>query len=67
MGEAGWKKVPMNLQDLPHKLMGTAWWHPEEEVIAVDARSPNFKLTEDGGLSEKLTHPIFDCQTRGSC
>jgi len=45
---AGWKRVPMNLQELPHKLMGSAWWHVEEEVILLDARKPNFKKTMKG-------------------
>ena len=48
--ESGWQRVPMNLQNLPAQLMGTAWWHESEERILVDARKPNFKKTPFGIL-----------------
>lgn len=46
----GWKRFPMNLQSLPHNLMATAWAHPGEGVVLVDARPPNFKKTESGAV-----------------
>lgn len=48
--EAGWKRVPIDVQDLPPQLMGSAWWHPGEEVVMLDARKPNFKKTAYGVL-----------------
>lgn len=48
--ESGWQRVPMTLQNLPAKLMGTACWHESEERILVDARKPNFKKTPFGIL-----------------
>ena len=48
--ESGWQRVPISLQNLPAKLMGTAWWHESEELILVDARKPNFKKTPFGIL-----------------
>jgi len=47
---AGWRRVPIEIQDLPPQLMGSAWWHKEEEVVLLDARKPNFKKTEYGVL-----------------
>lgn len=47
---AGWQRVPMKLQDLPTTLMGSAWWHREEQVIMLDARKPNFKKTSEGAV-----------------
>lgn len=44
----GWKRFPMNRQLLPHNLMATAWAHPGEGVVLVDARPPNFKKAESG-------------------
>ena len=46
----GWQRVPIQLQNLPAQLMGSAWWHGEEELVLVDARKPNFKKTEFGVL-----------------
>jgi hypothetical protein len=47
---AGWKRVPMGIQELPPQLMGSAWWHEEEAVVLLDARKPNFKKTTKGVL-----------------
>lgn len=47
---AGWVRIPIELQDLPAVLMGSAWWHQEEKVILLDARKPNFKKTDFGIL-----------------
>jgi hypothetical protein len=47
---AGWKRVPMEVQDLPVQLMGSAWWHDEEGLVLLDARKPNFKKTDFGVL-----------------
>jgi len=47
---AGWKRIPINLQDLPPALMGSAWWHAEERVILLDARKPNLKRTDFGDI-----------------
>jgi len=46
----GWRRVPIHLQDLPTILMGSAWWHPQEEIVLLDARKPNFKKTGFGVL-----------------
>lgn len=46
----GWQRVPANQQLLPDKLMATAWVHPGEGVVMVDARPPNFKKTENGDI-----------------
>ncbi|RYD43852.1 MAG: hypothetical protein EOP85_09820 [Verrucomicrobiaceae bacterium] len=46
--EGGWRRVPITLQDLPHTLMGSAWWHAEEGLVLVDARKPNFKKSAAG-------------------
>ncbi len=48
--EGGWQRVPIQVQNLPHQLMGSAWWHDAEELVLVDARKPNFKLTDFGVL-----------------
>jgi hypothetical protein len=48
--DSGWQRVPINLQNLPSQLMGTAWWHEHEELVLVDARKPNFKKTDFGIL-----------------
>jgi hypothetical protein len=48
--QAGWRRIPIGIQDLPPQLMGSAWWHPEEEVVLLDARKPNFKKTAFGVL-----------------
>ena len=48
--EAGWKRIPIALQDLPPDLMGSAWWHLEEQVILLDARKPNLKKTDFGAV-----------------
>jgi len=50
LSDGGWQRVPIHCQNLPHQLMGSAWWHPEEELVLVDARKPNFKKTEFGTL-----------------
>lgn len=47
---AGWRRIPIGLQDLPPDLMGSAWWHMEEQVILLDARKPNFKKTDFGAV-----------------
>lgn len=47
---AGWHRVPIALQDLPEKLMGSTWWHDQENLVLLDARKPNFKKTEFGVL-----------------
>lgn len=47
---AGWKRIPIGLQDLPPDLMGSAWWHSEEHVILLDARKPNLKKTDFGAV-----------------
>ncbi|MDF1811608.1 MAG: hypothetical protein P1V20_05325 [Verrucomicrobiales bacterium] len=41
--DLGWVRIPANLHDLPHNLMATAWMHPGEEIVLVDARIPNLK------------------------
>lgn len=46
----GWKRVPIALQDLPIQLMGSAWWHDQEDLVLIDARKPNFKKTDLGVL-----------------
>lgn len=46
----GWRRVPIQLQNLPSQLMGSAWWHEEEGLVLLDARKPNFKKTEFGVL-----------------
>lgn len=46
----GWKRVPITLQDLPNQLMGSAWWHDQEDLVLLDARKPNFKKTDRGVL-----------------
>jgi hypothetical protein len=48
--QGGWRRVPIQLQNLPVQLMGSAWWHEEEGLVLVDARKPNFKKTEIGVL-----------------
>jgi hypothetical protein len=48
----------MELQDLPADLMGSAWWQPEERLIMLDARKPNFKKTESAVLPIDLI--LFD-------
>ena len=50
LAKAGWERVSIRLQDLPPMLMGSVWWHREEEVILLDARKPNFKKTDFGSL-----------------
>lgn len=40
----------MDFQNFPSQLMGTAWWHENEDLVLVDARKPNFKKTEFGIL-----------------
>jgi len=46
----GWRRIPIGLQDLPPALMGSAWWHEDEQLILLDARKPNFKKTDFGTL-----------------
>jgi hypothetical protein len=48
--EAGWRRIPMSLQQLPDPLMGSAWWHDQEAAILLDARKPNFKKSGFGVL-----------------
>lgn len=48
--EAGWRRVPIQMQNLPNQLMGSAWWHDAEELVLLDARKPNFKMTDYGLL-----------------
>lgn len=48
--EAGWRRVPISMQNLPSQLMGSAWWHTEEALVLLDARKPNFKKTAFGVL-----------------
>ena len=50
LNEAGWRRITIDIQDLPPQLMGSAWWHKEEEVVLLDARKPNFKKTAYGVL-----------------
>lgn len=47
---AGWRRIPIGLQDLPPELMGSAWWHREEQVMLLDARKPNLKKTDFGAV-----------------
>jgi hypothetical protein len=47
---AGWRRIPIGLQELPPDLMGSAWWHREEQVILLDARKPNLKKTDFGDV-----------------
>ncbi|MEO8616968.1 MAG: hypothetical protein ABI600_17645 [Luteolibacter sp.] len=46
----GWMRVPIQLQNLPAQLMGSAWWHEQEGLVLIDARKPNFKKTDFGVL-----------------
>lgn len=48
--EGGWQRVPISVQNLPIQLMGSAWWHDEEDLVLLDARKPNFKKTDFGVL-----------------
>ncbi|MBK1827754.1 hypothetical protein [Haloferula rosea] len=48
--DAGWKRISPSMQNLPIQLMGSAWWHDEEDLVMLDARKPNFKKTEFGVL-----------------
>ncbi len=49
--QAGWKRLPINCQTLlPVQLVGSAWYHDEEQLILLDARKPNFKKTDYGTL-----------------
>jgi hypothetical protein len=48
--EAGWRRIPIQVQSLPIQLMGSAWWHVEEGLVLLDARKPNFKKTDFGVL-----------------
>lgn len=48
--QGGWLRVPIQLQNLPAQLMGSAWWHEEEGLVLLDARKPNFKKTNFGVL-----------------
>jgi hypothetical protein len=48
--QGGWKRIPIESQNLPHQLMGSAWHHNEEQLILLDARKPNFKKTAYGTL-----------------
>jgi hypothetical protein len=48
--EGGWQRVPIAVRNLPAQLMGSAWWHAEEELVLLDARKPNFKKTKFGVL-----------------
>lgn len=48
---AGWKRLPIASQTLlPVQLVGSAWYHDQEELILLDARKPNFKKTDFGTL-----------------
>lgn len=47
---AGWRRIPIAIQDLPPDLMGSAWWHSEEQVVLLDARKPNLKKTDFGAV-----------------
>lgn len=48
--EAGGKEFQSTYKTWPPQLMGSAWWHQEEEVVLIDARKPNFKKTAYGTL-----------------
>ena len=37
---AGWRRVPIHLQNLPAQLMGSAWWQDEEGLVLIDAQNP---------------------------
>ena len=50
LAEGGWQRVNISCQNLPHQLMGSSWWHPDEELVLLDARKPNFKKTDFGTL-----------------
>lgn len=49
--QAGWKRLPIKCQThLPVQLVGSAWYHDEEDLMLLDARKPNFKKTDFGTL-----------------
>jgi hypothetical protein len=48
--QAGWQRVPISMQELPAQLMGSAWWHGDEDLVLINARKPNFKKTAFGVL-----------------
>ncbi|MDQ8190073.1 hypothetical protein [Roseibacillus persicicus] len=50
LGDLGWQRIPTQFHSLPHNLMATAWIHPVERVVMVDARCPNFKKTVSGDV-----------------
>lgn len=60
----GWRRVPVQLQDLPAQLMGSAWWHEEEGLVLLDARKPNFKKTEFGTIPIDLILADLTPETR---
>jgi hypothetical protein len=65
--EAGWKRVPPKVQDLPVQLMGSAWWHNEESLVMLDARKPNFKKTDYGVLPIDLILADLTEEIRSIC
>ena len=62
--EAGWRRVPISIQNLPAQLMGSAWWHPDEALVLLDARKPNFKKTAFGVLPIDLVLADLTCEMR---
>jgi len=62
--EGGWQRVPIQVQNLPIQLMGSAWWHDEEGLVLVDARKPNFKKTGFGVLPIDLVLADLSPQMR---
>lgn len=47
---SGWQKVPEEKTSLQGILTDSAWFHPEEEVVIVDARPANVLRGEDGAI-----------------
>ena len=63
--EAGWRRIPIQVQNLPVQLMGSAWWHDEEGLVLLDARKPNFKKTDFGVLPIDLILADLSPEMRG--
>lgn len=67
--QARWKRLPISSQTLlPHQLVGSAWYHQEEQLILLDARKPNFKKTEFGTLPiDLIIGELTDEMTESIC